>query len=163
LVAGGFVAIGTGVASAHGTPSSGTPADQNVVVGQPGLLPGSVTRALGNVPGDPIGQVLNNATKVTTSVVNAVTPPATVPPGRMQPLSKSPKAAPRHATPITTHVSKAAAQASNPTSWAGSTAKVRRVRTVARPAALPGTGAAPVDLGLPTGGLNSVPVLGSLP
>ena len=75
LIAGGFVCIGTGIASAHGTGSSA--ADQpRTVVQQP--LPQHL------VKGGALGSVLGDATNLVTDVVRTATPHAGIQP--MQPV-----------------------------------------------------------------------------
>jgi len=161
LIAGGFVAIGTGVASAHGSdsPAAGLPSvNLPVVSGQQSLLGDN---PLNSGTSDPLGKVLDNATQLTTTVLRGVTPPAASAPG-----SKAATAIPGTNRQARRSAARKSAAAKNTAMTHLSRAASKTGPSSTLPALLktPATGGAatsgPVNIGLPTGALGSIPVLG---
>jgi hypothetical protein len=82
LLAGGFVCIGTGIASARGTsPSPAAPSsDLTQVVARQVPLLDQATTPLYRVKSDPVGSVLGEATKLLSSVTGSLAPPSGIQP-----------------------------------------------------------------------------------
>ena len=112
LLAGGFVCIGTGIASARGSspaPAVSSSSDLTHVVARQVPLLDQATKPLNPVKSDPAGSVLGDATKLVTSVTGSLAPPSGI-----QPLLNTPPAAVKAGSPASGAVSISAHGSASP-------------------------------------------------